>query len=117
LVTGTYGRGAWKTKAYIPETTDTQWLTDATAHFEISPNPANDYVRVKLSGLGGRQLTLSVLNLYGQTVQELYKGSGPTEDRTISFSCKQPNMPPGNYYVRLICDGYSSVKKLVVTKG
>lgn len=116
LVVGTYGRGAWKSKAHIPIVSGVKPVLAADFRFNVSPNPTSDLVKIEVSNLKAKRMDLSVLNGYGQVVHQVYKDVA-AGDLSLSFSCKQLNIGSGNYFVRMICDGYSSVKKLVVVSG
>lgn len=117
LVTGTYGRGAWKTKAFVPEVTGTVDVAHAEKGFALSPNPTRDLVRITVPDRSGEHLDLSILNGYGQVVHQIFKDRAEADDLRLSFSCKQLNIGAGHYYVRLISEGYSAVQKLVVVNG
>ncbi len=98
---------------------DQNWvsLTQATGSFfwNISPNPADDEVRIALDARLYGDYRIEVLDLSGKILQVetgiLGQGSEPSEVRLRTNA-----IPVGAYFVRVTVDGWHSTKRFVILR-
>lgn len=81
---------------------------DAT--FNIFPNPAKDYVNVKLQNEANANCKIQIVNSIGQIAQEIDLGSDSEITRNISVS----NLNSGIYIVKTTLGDKVSVRKLII---
>jgi hypothetical protein len=100
----TTGTVKYQKGTYI--TTD---LSDPINNFEmqLSPNPASDFVRVKIENEKQRQINIEIFNLTGQIV---YHQDNIDKSQIIHIS----ELSAGVYVIKLSIDGSSKFKKLVI---
>ncbi|RCW90763.1 Ig-like domain-containing protein [Winogradskyella arenosi] len=80
--------------------------------FEMYPNPASDYVNVKISGL----LNVSVINIYevtGKLVQQVRVTNEPLS-LTVTKQIEVSGLQSGVYFIKLVDQERSMTKKLIV---
>ena len=77
----------------------------------ISPNPTNSTATLKLNltDVGFSLVTLN--NLFGQEIMELYNGFTNTKTLTKTFSLS--DLPQGVYYLKIIHNGDIRVEKII----
>lgn len=76
--------------------------TDQAAHLSVSPNPANGYATIQVTGINRAQLTSSRLLLYnaaGEQVMDLSRSFADNDFRSATFPVH--TLPPGPYHCRL----------------
>ncbi len=76
-------------------------------YFNVFPNPTKGTVNVELSKTGSSSGTYSIINPNGLTV---LSGSFSTK----SFAIDATSLPKGMYAIRLINNGSTSIKKLII---
>lgn len=81
---------------------------DAT--FNISPNPAKDFVNVKLQNVTNANCKIQVVNALGQVAEEIDLGNNSEINRNISIA----NLNSGLYMVKTILGDKVSARKLVI---
>jgi hypothetical protein len=78
----------------------------------VFPNPASDFVNVSIGG-SSSELTIRVINLNGQVLQE--KKVNSASATTISLPVH--NYPQGNYFIQVTgADGSQQTNKVLVTR-
>ncbi len=80
------------------------------ASFNIFPNPAKDYVNVKLHNAVNANCKIQIVNSIGQIAQEIDLGSDSEITRNISVS----NLNSGIYMVKTTLGDKVSVRKLII---
>ena len=79
----------------------------------VSPNPFSDNAVISFNLLGKYQVSASVYDIVGREISSIYsKEELSSGTHTIPLSCSALNS--GIYFVRLIVNGYSVTKKVVV---
>lgn len=81
---------------------------DAT--FNIFPNPAKDFVNVKLQNVANVNCKIQIVNSIGQIAQEIDLGNDSEITRNISVS----NLNSGIYMVKTTLGDKVSVRKLII---
>jgi hypothetical protein len=93
---------------------DAEWSTvgigdhpgiPADNSFALSPNPANDFVNVRICKAG--DYTLTVTSVVGQEVLT-------TAIQGTEYKLSLVNIPRGMYMVRITGNGIDTMKKLIV---
>jgi hypothetical protein len=88
--------------------------TDETGHavFDIYPNPAKEFVRIRMKNLDAPEIAIKVFDISGrEMLSEKYRISEAGEF-SGEFSIRE--FPPGVYQVIAIADAFLSIQKLVV---
>lgn len=80
------------------------------ASFNIFPNPAKDYVNVKLHNAVNANCKIQIVNSIGQIAQEIDLGNDSEITRNISVS----NLNSGIYMVKTTLGNKVSVRKLII---
>ncbi|MBA4240201.1 MAG: hypothetical protein C0448_05720 [Sphingobacteriaceae bacterium] len=80
------------------------------ASFNIFPNPAKDYVNVKLHNAVNSNCKIQIVNSIGQIAQEIDLGNDSEITRNISVS----NLNSGIYMVKTTLGNKVSVRKLII---
>ena len=78
----------------------------------IYPNPAVDFTEVSLNLKENAGVSVSVMNLVGQEV--LFLNKGTMHAGTQLFSVETKNLTPGIYFIMVIINGERIVQKLIV---
>ena len=81
---------------------------DAT--FNIFPNPAKDFVNVKLQNVSNVNSKIQIINALGQIAQEIDLGNDSEINRNISIA----NLNSGIYMVKTILGDKVSARKLII---
>lgn len=79
---------------------------------EIYPNPASAITCIPVSGKSNEQITIDVLNVFGQEVMQIYNGSLGSEQRNFFLMANE--LSAGTYFVRIQSGSSMSIKKLMV---
>ena len=91
---------------------NTTGLDDVNAiELNMYPNPASSYVTLSIKESASVAQEVKIVNALGQVIQTQSWDAGQSELR-IDLS----NFMPGVYYVQVVNNGVSSVKKLVISK-
>ncbi|PZR02637.1 MAG: hypothetical protein DI539_27410, partial [Flavobacterium psychrophilum] len=75
--------------------------------FNAYPNPASDYVNLKLSNTDGDGFEVTVIDMLGKTV---FKNSYTANEASLNIA----SLNTGIYFVSITANGKHQVKKLVV---
>jgi len=122
VLVGTLGRGAWRTKAWMPGAPSTANEPVQKSGFGIrllSPNPANEAVRVDYFSEKTALVQIDVLNVLGQNVATIFSGKQTAGEHQISWNGLMENglrATAGLYFVRLTVGQKSLTKKLIWQK-
>lgn len=79
---------------------------------DIFPNPASQFVDIRLSMVDNVQVTLDIVDIYGRTVRQF----APQGGRTIPYHIDVSNLANGIYFARFSANDVSITKKIVVNK-
>ena len=82
--------------------------------FVVSPNPATEYAAVNFTSRKAGDVTVRVVNLFGQEVAELINGTLEAGAHSIQWNFS--GIQAGTYFVEVVANGTMSVEKLFVTK-
>lgn len=102
----TYGRGAWITKAWMPDPSSTEEPGNGTGYgiTSISPNPAGEAVRIQYFLEKTAGVRLDVVNIMGQKVASLFSGKQQAGQHEVIWDGLAANgfrAQTGVYFVRL----------------
>lgn len=89
-------------------------LLPSNIHYLCYPNPFNAAVNFNLSLAVSSVVNLSIYDICGRKVDEVYAGNMPAGMH--NFLWKPSNLSSGMYFSRFSCDGFSSTKKLIYLK-
>lgn len=116
---GTLGRGAWITRAWMPEDVTSAKAPIVQRSFGIlnlAPNPAGSTVWMNYFLENPANIELAVLNIMGQKVAILYAGKQLAGEYSTSWDRVMTNgiqAKAGIYYVRLIVGQEAAISKLI----
>ncbi len=79
----------------------------------VSPNPFNESAVISFSLLGKYRVSLSIYDMVGKEISPIYKQE-EFSSGTYNISLNRNTFKPGIYFVRLVVNGYSMTKKVVV---
>ncbi|WP_104734256.1 T9SS type A sorting domain-containing protein [Hanstruepera ponticola] len=80
-----------------------------SSQFSIYPNPANDFLNVKMSNQIGSHLSVAIYDIQGKLIaDELYKTD------TINFQVDVSNLSTGLYVIKFYNDEFQEIKKLII---
>ncbi len=85
--------------------------------FEVQqnyPNPFNPNTSIAVTLLKDTQLEVTVYNVEGREVQDLYKGYLTKGNYTFNFNAA--NLPSGIYFCKVATPNFSEMKKMIYTK-
>lgn len=118
LVVGTYGRGAWKTKAWMPEISATQNPTMANLGMvKISPNPANEALYINYFLEKSSNVRLDALNVFGLKIASIFSGKQPPGAHTMlwnGFLSNGLRAQPGIYFIQFTIGNQAVTKKIIL---
>lgn len=80
----------------------------------IWPNPATEQIQIDLSAFAGQKVNITLYNVTGQPVEQLYNGMISDLDRSKTFSLLQ--LPAGVYLVVISTPAYRQTIKLIKNK-
>jgi len=80
------------------------------------PNPFNPGTIINFKILHRDKVTLNIYDIMGRQVCTLLNEDKPAGDYNIKFDSKKYNLSSGIYFYRLITDGNSAVKKMLLLK-
>lgn len=114
----TYGRGAWLTKAWMPEPSATGEANNGRDFGikSISPNPAGEAVRLVYFLEKTAEVRLEVVNALGQKVATLFSGKqapGSHESMWKGLTVNGLRAQAGVYFVRLAVGGEGVTGRVV----
>ncbi len=78
------------------------------------PNPFNPKTSIVVNLLKNTQLDVTVYNLEGKKIQQLFKGY--LSQGTYTFSFDATDLPSGVYLYKITTPNYSEMKKMILTK-
>ncbi len=116
---GTIGRGAWWTKAWMPDTPSATNEPGGRPGFGIlnlSPNPAQAYAHLDYFLEKPAQVNVEVLNVSGQNVAALFSGKQMPGEQRISWNGLTVNglrAQAGLYFVRLTVGGKALTAQII----
>lgn len=84
----------------------------------VYPNPASakDIVHIQYRLPEAGNVSLNVINLYGQVVATLYKGNNVAGTHTINFAVSDYDLPSGMYLVQLVTQRGTATQKLTINR-
>ena len=120
IVIGTLGRGAWRSKACMPDLTGSveAEIPDRFGISGIFPNPANGPVQIEYYLNEPAPVQISILDQYGQQIKLLLSEHRSAGEHQLSWDGLMENgvpAPSGIYFVRLKAGRKMLVKKLVIS--
>ncbi|MEO1433948.1 MAG: T9SS type A sorting domain-containing protein [Bacteroidota bacterium] len=80
--------------------------------FDVFPNPTSDLAIVDLVFNQQTDVQIDLINVLGQTVLSEFRNAVLNETRTLDLS----SIAPGVYFVRIIVDGQSAAKQLIIAR-
>ena len=117
VLIGTYGRGAWRTKAWMPDVSATQNPTAARFGItKISPNPAGEMVHMDCFLEKTGDVWLDVLNVLGQKVATVFSGKLAAGEHHFLWNGLNNNgsrVDPGIYFLKMNAGGRATTVQLV----
>jgi hypothetical protein len=119
LLVGTLGRGAWRTKAWMPDNSTAVDGIAAPGSFgfvSVSPNPATATVGVAYVLEKEASVRLEVLNTLGQNVSTLFSGKQQAGQYSVPWDGRMANglgVQAGVYFLRLAVGDRVLTKRLV----
>lgn len=87
------------------EPVNVRQIAEADA-FNIYPIPAKDRLNIDAPGNSDEQYSVNIYSLDGKLISEFYKGRLPAKDVLL------PELPAGNYMLRIVSGSVNAVKKL-----
>lgn len=79
---------------------------------QLFPNPANDLTNVSFTLSRSKKLSLSIVNVLGQTIHETAKENYTEGNHTVSINTR--NILPGMYFIKVSDETNSFSKPLVI---
>ncbi len=79
----------------------------------IYPNPASDITNIVITTEVNSNLTVEMIGVTGQKVQQLYKGNTLNE-KYINIEVNADAMTPGMYFIKVISNDEMNVQKLII---
>lgn len=119
VLVGTLGRGAWRTKAWMPDEPSAVNEPLRIAGFGIrslTPNPASHKLRIDYFLEKNAEVQVDVLNSLGQNVATLFSGKQAAGEHQIFWNGLMQNglqVQAGLYFVRLAAGQKSVTNKLI----
>lgn len=80
--------------------------------FNVYPNPTNDQFNLELDIIKNSQLDVSIIDVLGKEVKNIYQGSNSSGNFRRSVNVK--DMDAGVYLIRVIIDNEIAVKRIIV---
>ncbi|MBP6185215.1 MAG: hypothetical protein KA479_09765 [Saprospiraceae bacterium] len=119
---GTLGRGAWITKAWMPDVSPTIDINNPAGFgiTSLSPNPVSDILRIQYFLGKTADVRLEVVNQLGQNVKSLFAGkldAGQYETIWRGQTDNGLHVPFGIFFVRLIVGNAVVVERIVWKKN
>ncbi len=119
VLVGTLGRGAWRTKAWMPDESSAAnepVRKDGFGIRKLSPNPASDNVRVDYFLEKNANVRVDILNTMGQKITTLFSGklsAGQHEATWNGLTSNGLRAQSGVYFVRLTVGEEAVLERLV----
>ncbi|MGB1218026.1 MAG: T9SS type A sorting domain-containing protein, partial [Saprospiraceae bacterium] len=105
--------GCLKTGSMTAETpVSISELEELGVDFEVSPNPAKDFIRVQVSSTENKNFNLSLIANNGQII--INKELNSVQEEQVEFNLK--SLPTGIYFMVLEHNGKRSTQKFVISK-
>jgi len=88
--------------------------TNETGHavFDIYPNPAKEFVRVRMENLGALEIAIKVFDIYGREMLSEKRKTSDAGEFSGEFNIRE--FPPGVYQVMVITDASYGIHKIGV---
>ena len=84
----------------------------ATLLGQVYPNPASALTVVPVEASGGQEGSLTIQDIYGRTIANLFDGVFPEGESNYFFQAEA--FQAGIYFVRLVAEGQEYVQKIVI---
>tara|TARA_B110000444_G_scaffold244115_1_gene263249 strand:- start:1879 stop:3888 length:2010 start_codon:yes stop_codon:yes gene_type:complete len=78
------------------------------------PNPFNSLITIPVSGFLGQNINITVTNILGKEITDIYNGKLAREK--YNFYWNAVEYPTGLYFIKLISNKYTSIRKIVYMK-
>lgn len=88
-------------------------LDELNSSFQLFPNPASEHVNISFTLTEAKRLTVSMLNIVGQTIYKREKENYPEGEHAVTLNTK--GIAAGMYFIK-IDDGISNFKKPLVIR-
>ncbi len=93
-------------------TTGTNDAAVARLSFTVHPNPATNRLNTSFTLEKASRVTVTLLDLVGRSVQQLFDGELPAGPQTLEASVS--GLPAGPYFLRVTDGGHSAVRQVIV---
>ncbi|MGB3801211.1 MAG: alpha-amylase family glycosyl hydrolase, partial [Lewinella sp.] len=80
--------------------------------FTLSPNPTADFLRTTFRLERSAKVEVSVLDLTGRPVRQLYRGVLPAGPQSLENQVGE--LPAGTYFIQIRTDGESAIRPLIL---
>lgn len=90
---------------------------DKAVNLSVFPNPAINNMKVRISGISGKKMLVSVYNITGQKISTLFDGVPASNTLTLDWECTDNSgnmLPPGIYYVEMTGEAGKEAAKVVI---
>jgi len=87
---------------------------ELNSSFQLFPNPASEHVNISFTLTEQKKLTISILNIVGQTIYKMEKENYPEGEHAVTLNTK--SIAAGMYFIK-IDDGISNFKKPLVIRS
>lgn len=117
LLIGTYGRGAWRTKAWMPEVSPAEEVFFENNRLKIAPNPAGETVRFSFFLADNATVRLDILNATGQMVATVFSDKLPAGEHEYywnGFTSNGLRATAGTYFLKMTTGRQAFLEKLII---
>jgi hypothetical protein len=81
---------------------------------KITPNPAHDWITIDFNGLKGMNAAITIYDLTGRLVGNIYTGTTKQGNNPVRYSVK--NLTTGIYFIKFNNGDRTITKKIVIQK-
>ncbi|MEI6577067.1 MAG: T9SS type A sorting domain-containing protein [Bacteroidota bacterium] len=67
----------------------------------VSPNPSHGIVKVRMNSLQSEYVNISLWNITGQKIKDLYQGNIRSGENLLNFSLDENSFPSGLYFLKI----------------
>jgi hypothetical protein len=78
----------------------------------VYPNPSNDIITIELDALNDEDLSISLYDLFGNKISDIYHGNNSLNQNSLQFSTK--NLNNGTYILQYKADQTTKFSKISV---
>jgi len=97
---GTYGRGIWKTTAYLGVSEETgEIINTIKVKLKTYPNPTNDNTNLSFNLTNSGEVYVNVYSITGRLVKSITKNMN-SGTNTLPIDCE--NLPNGTYIIKFV---------------